>query len=160
MIATAPQTNYERLNISKLAFRFDLDRATVRKRITDATIEPVDEKAKEKIYNLTPKLEAILNQTNAKLDDAKLRKESAMARLKEIEVAEAEGEMAPVSEFMDAVQKLFHAMYQEMTVRQPQRLANKLAKARTAVEVTQILKADTSNVFSRLRSDHEKFLKK
>lgn len=148
------------LNISQLAFRFDLDRATTRKRLKEAGIEPVEEKAKEKLYELTERIASILDQADAKLADAKRRDIEAAAKLKEIKVMEAEGELAPVGEFIDAVQKIFNQMYQEIAVRQPQRLGGKLAKAKTSAEASAIIRADTAKIFATLRSDHTKFLGK
>src|SRR4051812_37453083 len=98
------KSGHERRNVSQLAFRFDLDRGTVRKSLQDAGIEPVSEKAKEKLYELTPELIEVLEQADKLLDEAKLRKETAVARQNEIKVAVLEGELAPVGEFTDMVQ--------------------------------------------------------
>lgn len=150
----------EILSISKLAFRYDMDRATVRKRIAELGLLPVEEKAKEKLYELTPRLDAVLSETDTKLAAAKLQKELAQARIAEIKANEMEGELAPVGEFIDAVQKIFNQMFQEIAVRQPQRLGGKLAKAKTSAEAAAIIRADTAKIFATLRNDHTKFLAK
>jgi hypothetical protein len=152
--------NVERKNVSQLAFRFDLDRGTVRKRLMGAGIEPVDQKAKEKLYDMTTDLVALLEQPDKLLDEAKLRKETAVARQQEIKAAILEGEMAPVAEFTDTVQRLFGAMHKELAVRMPKTLAARLAKAKTPAEVSKILGLYVTKVFTNLRDDHQQFLGK
>jgi len=145
---------YELLSISKLAFRFDLDRATVRKRIAEARIEPVSVAAREKLYELTPRLEAVLEQIDAQLTEAKLRKESAQARIAELKVAEAEGELISVSEVEEYLQKLFRALHQEVCIRFPRQIARAVNNAPDAAAVAGILGTRLDSIFSRLREDH------
>jgi DNA-binding transcriptional ArsR family regulator len=151
---------FERKNVSQLAFRFDLDRGTVRKRLMDAGIIPIDEKAKEKLYELTDRLIEVLERPDKLLDEAKLRKETAVARQQEIKASIAEGEVASVAEFTDAVQRLFASMHKELAVRMPKQLAARLAKAKTPAEASKILGLYVTKVFTDLRDDHQKFLKK
>lgn len=149
---------YERLNISKLAMRFDLDRITVRKRIIDAGIEPIEEKAREKIYELTPDLDAVLGKVNDRLEQAKLRVVTADAELREAKAAQMRGDLVPAAEVTDNVQRLFGAMHKEIAVRMPKEIASKLAKAKTAPQVAAIIKAATDKRFKMLRDDFEKYL--
>jgi hypothetical protein len=150
--------DFERKNVSQLAFRFDLHRATVRTRLMEAGIAPVDEKAKEKLYELTSELVSALEKDDKLLDEAKLRKETAVARQQEIKVAMLEGEVAPVSEFLDTVQRLFGSMHKELAIRMPKQLAARLAKAKTPAEASKILAVYVTKVFTNLRDDHQKFL--
>jgi hypothetical protein len=152
------KSGHERRNVSQLAFRFDLDRGTVRKRLQDAGIEPVSEKAKEKLYELTPELIEVLEQADKLLDEAKLRKETAVARQNEIKVAVLEGELAPVGEFTDMVQRLFGAMHKEIAIRFPKRVAARLQKAKSAADISAIMNRELNKIFTDLREDHSKFL--
>lgn len=147
-------------NISQLAFRFDLDRTTVRKRILAAGIVPVKELAKEKLYLLDDRLTTVLERTDEKLSEAKLRRESANARIAELKAMEAEGEMASVAEFTDTVQRLFGAMHKEIAVRLPKQIAGRLAKAKTPSDASAILTRELNKIFTGLREDHSKFLNK
>jgi hypothetical protein len=149
----------EMLSISKIAMRCGLDRATCRKRLDANGFEPAEVKEKEKLYLFDAAMDAALTESQDKLTDVKIRKESAMAREKEIKVAQLEGELAPVGEFMDTVQRLFGAMYKEFFVRMPDQLASRLAKSKTPAEVKKILKDFTQRKFTDLRDDHQKFLK-
>lgn len=153
------QTAYERLNISKLAFRFELDRATVRKRIGDAAIEPFDVKAKEKTYELTPRLAAVLAKIDSPFDEAKLRSVTADAQLREIKVAQAEGQLVPLTEMIDLTQRLFGSMHRELAVRMPKEISRRLAKETTSAAVQKILKAAADRRFKTLRDNWEGMLK-
>ncbi len=149
----------EILSLSKLAFRFDLDRATVRTRLEEAGIVPVEARAKEKLFELTPRLEKILDQSNTKLTAAKLQRELANARLAEIKVGEAEGDLAPVGEFTDVVQRLFGGNYKEM-VRMIKRWAPRMVKMKNVAEAEKFMLTDYQKFSNSLRSDFEKFLVK
>lgn len=150
---------FEVVTIAELGRRYDLDRASVRKYLREAGIEPVSIKAKEKLFEITPQLDKVLDQTDTKLTEAKLRKENADARLKEIKLAEAEGELAPVGEFTEYVQALFGAMHKEMAVRMPQRLAPRLGKAKTASDAKKVLTVEVNHIFKVLRENHETYLR-
>lgn len=149
----------ERMSISALAMEFDLDRITVRKRLAEANIKPTVERAREKLFDITPELVEALEVSTGLLDAAKLRKETAAARKLELQVAEAEGDLVRVSEFTEAVQKLFTNVYQEVAVRLPKRVATRLVKAATPSDCTAILKAEMERVFASIRDNHEKYLK-
>lgn len=152
------KADIELLSLSKLAMRFDLDRSTARKRLQEAGIEPSKEKATEKLFELTPRVEMVLGATNSKLDAAKLQKTLADARLAEIKVQQFEEDLAPRGEFMDVLQKIFSALFQDLAVRQPSKISAKLFKAKTSSEVAAILRNDTTRAFTSIRNDWEKFL--
>lgn len=148
------------LSISKLAFRFELDRATVRKRLNKAGIKPNSEREKEKLYLLTPELEQILAETNDNLDATKLRKLDAEADLKEIEVQKRRGELVSVAEFTEAVQQIFGTLHKKLAVQLPKRISARLAKLATQNEIAEILSQEIGKEFSNLRNNHQQFLKK
>lgn len=159
MAARKLDPEYERLNIANLAMRFDLNRETVVKRIRNAGIEPVELRAKEKLYELTSRLITVLEQRNEKLEEVKLRGETAKAQLVEIKVKQAEGELVPMAEAVELVHKIISRIYQEFAVRQPKRIAGHLARKKTAIEVKKILKADTDKIMKGVRTNFEEFLK-
>ena len=159
MTANNKVEKQELLNISKLAFRFDLDRATVRSRLNGAGIEPVEEKAKEKLYLLDARLERALQpDEDDLLDAAKLRKTTAEADLKEIEVQKKNGELIPAADCVEAVTRLFNAMQKKCVVQTPKKLAKKLAKAKNETEIAMILTTEYEHIFQELRENHQKFL--
>lgn len=150
---------FKRMNISQLELRFSLDRITVRKRLREAEIEPAEVKAKEKIFEVTPELEAALRKADTGLDEAKRRRESANAELVEIKVQQAKGELVPMGEVVDIVQRLFGAMHKQVAVRMPQAIATRLVKAKTKADVTRIIKNAVDRDFKTLREDFEGLLK-
>lgn len=151
---------HERLNISQLAEEFDLDRASVRKRIQEAGIEPVEVKAKLTVYELNQRLASILSDVNSPLSEAKLRRETANAEKIEMQNAIARGELVPIDKTIERVQSVMSKMYKEFTQMQPKRLASRLVKAKTAAEVSKVLKIDTDKIFFRLREHDEEFVPK
>jgi hypothetical protein len=153
-------SNAELLSISKIAMRCGLDRATCRKRLDIHAFQPAEVKEKEKLYLFDAAMEAALTESQDKLTDVKIRKETAAAQIAEIKVKQQMGELAPVGEFMDTVQRLFGAMHKEIAVRLPKQLAARLAKAKTPAETSRILSVSINKVFTDLRDDHQKFLVK
>lgn len=146
------------LNLSQLEFRFGVNRATIRKRLQAAGIEPHTEREKEKLFLLTDEIEEILKASSDGLNAVKLRKETADAELKEIKVAEARGETASVAEFTGAVQTIFGTLHKKCCVQKPQELAKKVAKLTNQAEIAKLIANEYSKIFNDLRSNHKDFL--
>jgi len=149
---------HERLNISQLAEEFDLDRASVRKRIQEAGIEPIETKAKLTIYELNQRLAAILSDVKSPMNEARLRKETAAAEKIEMQNAIARGELVPMGNAIERMQAILMALYKEFGIHQPKRLASRLAKAKTVAEISKILKGDNDKIFARLREKDGEFV--
>jgi hypothetical protein len=152
--------HHEDLSISAIARRCGLDRATTRQRLDANGYKPIDEQAKLKIFRFDAEMDATLTETKDKLTDVRIRKELAAAKKIELQNAEAEGELAPVAEFIDVVQRIFGSLHKEIAIRQPRRLAARLTKAKTAADVNKILTHDSNGIFKVLREDFEKYLGK
>lgn len=152
------ETEEKLLNLSQLEFRFGINRATIRKRLSESGIEPHTEREKEKLFLLTDEIEEILTKSSDGLNAVKLRKETADAELKEIKVAEARGETASVAEFIGVTQQIFGSLHKKLAVQLPKRIAARLAKAKNQAEISQILTQEITKEFTDLRSNHKKFL--
>jgi hypothetical protein len=163
--ATAKMTNgkksteAELLSIAKIAFRCNLDRATCKKRLDALGYEPESDGEKLKLYLFDAKMEAELTETNDKLGEVRIRKETATAEKIEIQVAQARGELASVSEFTDIVQRLFGGCYKE-NIRMIKRWAPKIAKMKTSAEVEKYMLGEYQRFSNSLRADFSKFLAK
>lgn len=155
---TTATTEKQNFNISELAKGFRLDRATVKKRIEDAGIEPTSQRSKETCYRLTPELETALLAADDSIDAEKLRKLKAEADLKEMEAARQRGELVPADEFTEIVQQLFGALHKELAVRLPKRFGAKAKKAKTPAEVSAALAREVGQVFDSLRDDWPAYL--
>jgi hypothetical protein len=154
------KADYEDLSIKAIAERCGLDRATAKKRLDENNYSPIEEQAKLKLYRFDAGMESVLTETRDKLTDVRIRKEQAMAKKIELQNAEIEGELASVAEFIDTIQKVFGNLHKEVVVRQPRRLAARLAKAKTAADANKILSKDSEGIFKVLAEDFEKFLGK
>lgn len=157
-MAKKTKDGIEILNTSQIAMRVGLNRATVRLRLIELGIEPVEVKAKENLYAFTDELKEQLTSENKPIDLAKLRKEQAEAGLRELKLAETKGEMASVAEFTEVVQNLFGAMHKKLAVQLPKSISIKLKKAATQKEISQILTLEIGKVFTDLRVDYKSFL--
>lgn len=154
------RVDYEDLSIKAIATRCGLDRATTKKRLDENNYSPIEEQAKLKLYRFDAVMEAVLTETRDKLTDVRIRKEQAMAKKIELQNAEIEGELAPVAEFIDVIQRVFGGLHKEVVIRMPRRLSARLAKAKTSTDVSKILTNDLNGVFKVLAEDFEKYLGK
>jgi hypothetical protein len=159
-MASKTKDGIEILNTSQIAMRVGLNRATVRLRLIELGISPVETKAKEHLYEFTDELKEQLTSENKPIDLAKLRRETANAELCEIKLAETKGEMVSVAEFSAVVQQLFGAMNKKCVVQMPKKLAKQLAATRAEADVSKILTAEYGAIFDDLRIDYKKFLDK
>ena len=148
---------YERLDTSKLAFRYGLDRATVRKRLLANGIEPIKATGNESVYELSPVVEAILGKLDDRLDEAKLRAITADAELREAKVLQMRGELISTHEVTETMQQFSSAVYKKVSS-QPKRLINKLRKAKTQAQAEKIWIDDINKIFGEWRTDFERFL--
>jgi hypothetical protein len=149
----------ELLSISKIAMRCGLDRATCRKRLDVQGYEPAEVKEKEKLYLFDAAMEAALTESQDKLSEVRVRKETAAAEKIEIQVAQARGELASVAEFTDVVQRLFGGCYKE-NIRMIKRWGPKVVKMKTAAEIEKFMLGEYQKFSNSLRADFEKFLVK
>lgn len=148
----------EILNTSQIAMRVGLNRATVRQRLLDLGVDPVERKAKENLYAFTDDLQEQLNSETKPLDLVKLRKETADAEMRELNLAKTKGEMVAVADFSAVVQQLFGAMHKKCAVQLPKQLAKKVANSKNESEIAKIVANSYAKVFDDLRSDYKKFL--
>lgn len=148
----------ELLSIQKIAFRVGLDRATCRKRLDALGYTPEKEESKLKLYRFDADMDAALTESQDKLTDVRIRKETAAARLNEMKVLQQEGELIAVTDVEDYLQRLFKALYQEAVVRMPKRIASTLAKKKTAAEVNDVLNEQLGKIFLTVREDHGQLL--
>lgn len=148
----------ELLAISKIAMRCGLDRATCKKRLDAHGYEPEVIKAKEKLYRFDAEMEADLTESQDKLTDVKIRKETAAAQIAELKVKQQMGDLIAVAEVEDYLQRLFKALYQEAVVRMPKRIAASVVKAKTAGEASEMLTVSIGKIFNTVREDHGSLL--
>lgn len=147
----------ELLNISQIARRIKLDRATTVKRLEANGFEPVDVKAKEKTYRMDA---VTLAQLAIKSDErlaAQIRKEKAAAEKIEMQNAQARGELVPAAEFVDVVQRLFGASHKE-TIRMIKRWSARVVKMKAPAAAEKLMIAEYQRFSNSLRADYKKFL--
>lgn len=154
--AAKPDDAEELYSISKLAEYYDLDRATMKRRLTDAGVLPALDEPRRKLYRLS-EVEAAL-ETDTGLDEIKLRKLTAEAQLKELELQREQEQLLPRKEVEDYTQKLFTAMFQRLGIRLPREIAPQLWKAESQAQMTKQLETSIKAVFNELRADHRRFL--
>lgn len=150
---------FEDLSIARIAIKCNLDKATTRQRLEKYGYSPVSEAVNLKLYRFDAEMESRLTETSDELGQVRIRKETAAARKIELQVAEAEGELASVAEFTDIVQRLFGGTYKE-TIRMIKRWAPRLVKMKTPAEAEKFMMTEYQKFANSLRSDFQKFITK
>lgn len=161
MAATQPKLKptSELLSKSEIAKRLKLDRSTVSSRLDDLGYEPdPSSTAKLQLYLFDDEMQFAIKAAKDSLTTAKIRDTRATYELKELKLAEARGELVPMAEVIEISQKLVGAVYKEFAIHQPKRLSARLAKCKTAAEVSKLLKADTEKFMAKLRGNFEEVL--
>ena len=150
----------ELLSISEIARRCGINRATAASRLDDLGYEAdISSTAKNQLFPFDDEMEFAIKAAKDSLSAAKIRDVRATYQLKELKLAEARGELVEMTEMIELVQKLVGNIYQEYSVRQPKRIAAKLAKAKNVMAVRKILKGDTDRVMKLLRDNFADFVK-
>jgi hypothetical protein len=153
-----PQTT-ELLSISEIARRCGIHRQTCESRLDDLGYEPDESStAKLKLFPFDNEMLFAIKAAKDSLSAAKIREVRASSQLKELKLAEARGELVPIHEAIEIVQKIVGSIYQEFTIRQPKRIAPRLAKAKNVTAVKKVLKADTDRIMKGLRENFERFI--
>jgi hypothetical protein len=149
----------ELLSISEIAKRLKLDRATVRTRLEDLGYQ-ADESSTPKLqlYAFDDEMEFAIKAAKDTLAAMKIRQLRAAAVKLEMQNAQARGELVPMHEVTDIVQRIVKKLYDEYAVRQPKRVAGQLVKAKTQAAVRKILKTDGDRVMKLVRTDFERFI--
>jgi hypothetical protein len=156
----ATKPNGEWLSESEIAKRCKLHRQTVAARLEDLGYEPDPErsKPKSKVHWFDDEMEFALKSAKDTVSAMKIRDLRATAQIKEMKLAEARGDLVPVSETIEIVQRIVGKIYQELTVQQPKRIAAKLAKAKNAATIRKVLKTDTDRIMKDLRQNFERYI--
>lgn len=150
---------YGNFSIKRISELLKIDRATVAKRLLALKYQPVVAEAKLKLFNFDEAMEAALLETNDRLTDVRVRKETAAAEKIELAVAEAKGELASVAEFTDIVQRLFGGCYKE-NVRMIKKWSSRVVKFKTAAEAEKYMLGEYQRFSNSLQMEFEKFLTK
>lgn len=148
----------ELLNVSKIAMRCGIHRQTCQARLDDLGYEPEIVKAKEKLYRCDAEMIEAVKAAKDTLSAVKIRDLRASATLKELKLDEARGELVPMGEVIETVQKVMTAVHKAFSLQMPKRLSGKLARCKTTPEVSKILKAETDRIFTALRGNFEEFI--
>jgi hypothetical protein len=149
----------ELVPISEIARRCKIDRATCASRLDDlGYIADESSTAKRQLYPFDSEMELAIKSAKDTMSAVRIRDMRASAQIKEMKLAEQLGELVPMHDAVEMVRSIVFSIYQEFTVRQPKRIAPKLAKAKNVVAVRKVLKADTDRIMKNLRENFERFI--
>jgi len=154
------QPKGEWLSISEIAKRCGIHRQTCTSRLDDLGYEPDVERstAKNQVFFFDDEMEFAIKAAKDSMSAVNIRDKRASAQLKEMKLAEARGELVPMHEAIELVQKIVGTLYQEQVIRQPKRIGAKLAKAKNVTAVKKILKTDCDKIMKQLRDNFEEFI--
>lgn len=159
-VAKKREANGEWLSEQEIAKRVGIHRQTLAARLEDLGYEPDPDRSnvKLKVHWFDAEMEFAIKAAKDTVSAVKIRDLRAAAQLKELKLAEQRGELVPMADAVDDMQKVISWLYQEFTVRQPKRTAAKLAKAKNVTAIKKILKTDTDTIMKNLRQNFEKFV--
>lgn len=139
-------------SVSELARAFDLDRATVAKRLADAAFQRGPRNAKlYAVDEVTSLLTA--PDDSPELEQAKLRRAIADAKKAELIVAKLEGELVNRVAVITEVQEIFAALYQTVCIQYPRRNSGRLSKLKAA-DLGKKLETDLRAIFDEIADEH------
>lgn len=149
----------ELISLAEVARRCGLHKQTVAARLEDLGYEPdPSSTAKLKLFPFDEEMRFAVKAAKDSLAAAKIHGTRLDNEIKAMKLAEARGELVPMHEATELVQKIVSTMYIEFTVRQPKRIAPKLAKAKNVTAVKKVLKTDTDRIMKTLRENFERFI--
>lgn len=150
----------EWLSESEIAKRCNLHRQTCAARLEELGYDPDPERSteKKKVHWFDEKVKFEILAAKDSLAAAKIHGLRIDNELKQIKLAEARSELVSMASATEDLHKVLTWLYQEFTIRQTKRVAQKLAKAKNIVAVRKILKTDTDTIYKNLRLNFEKFI--
>lgn len=157
-LKTEPQGEW--LSEQEIAKRVGIHRQTLAARLEDLGYEPEAERsnAKLKVHWFTEAMRFEVKAARDEMAAVKIRGLRADTQAKELKLAIQLREYVAESEMVELMQQIVGHLYQENTIRQPKRIAAKLAKAKNVTEVKKILKADQDRIMKDLRANFERYL--
>jgi hypothetical protein len=149
-------------NVSELARAAGLDRATVRKRLRAAGIQPKRERANELEFDIGAATAALTNgnghaRTDEHYHKARTQKTTAEAARLLLKLQRERGELAPIGELREQAFTLVKAMHQRFT-RYARDARGRLFRAKTTSEVERIMVGDFAAIFEDLKRDYPNIL--
>lgn len=150
----------EWLSTSEIAKRCKIHRQTCAARLEDLGYDPDAERsnAKKAVFWFDDEMEFAIKSAKDTFTATKIRDMRASAQMKEHKLSVMRGEYVEVGEMVEIVQRIVSNIHQEYTVRQPKRLAAKLAKSKSVTAVKAALKADTDRIMKNLRENFARFI--
>jgi hypothetical protein len=149
----------ELISLAEVARRCGIHVQTCKARLEDLGYEPdPTSTAKLKLFPFDDEMMFAVKAAKGSLTAAKIHGTRLDNEIKGIKLAEARGELVPMHEAIEMVQDIVAKLYQEFTVRQPKRIAPRLAKAKNVTAVKKVLKTDTDRIMKNLRENFERFI--
>jgi hypothetical protein len=147
----------EEVNISELARRAGLNRATVREKLESKGVEPRQKKAKEKLYDLDEALGALQTDGATGLRKAQTMKTAAEAGRAKLRLDRERGELVPIHDVRADVQAIMQQVLQHFSVTAPAALAPQL-RGKKVAQIEALLGRDAEQFFRDLRGEEETYL--
>lgn len=146
----------EKVNLSELARRSGLNRATVREKLETKGVQPREEKAKEKLYDAGEALAALQAEGASGLRKAQTAKTAAEAERAKLKLDKERGEVVPIQDVRADIQEIISEIRLHFLTR-AQALAPQLRGQKVA-RIEAMLREDAEKFFGELRAEHEGYL--
>ena len=144
-------------NTSEIHRLTGLDRSTIRQRLEEAGVKPKKELAREKIYDLTEALPALVRHMppTQTYNEARTKKTSASAMREMLKYQQELGEVVPIVDIRDYAYRFVKAMHDRFQLYAREN-KTRLHKERSEAALERRLIADFSEIFLTLKRDYPK----
>ncbi|HEX6182650.1 MAG TPA: hypothetical protein VFZ44_01985 [Pyrinomonadaceae bacterium] len=147
----------EEVNISELARRSGLNRATVREKLESKGVHPRQKKAKEKLYDLDEALGALQGDGTAGLRKAQTMKTATEAARAKLRLDRERGDLVPIQDVRADLQEVVKRIYQHFAVTNPPAVAPQL-RGKKLPQIEATLRRDAEQFFRDLRAEFDGYL--
>lgn len=143
----------KKLSISEIHRQTGIDRATIKKRLSDVPVSEV--RAREVLYDEEDALRAIKKQGDD-ITEARRKKLLAETGRVVLKLKQEQGELLSASEVKTEMVRLFQRLFQRLAVQMTAEISPKLVKAapQGKAEIARLLRAEIGEIFDSLRDDY------
>jgi lambda repressor-like predicted transcriptional regulator len=154
--AKTPEETPGLYSISQLAKLTGLNRATVTDRLDGIASQPGSKGAKR--YALADALPALVAGRDLNLDEAKLRKLTAEAQTKELQLDREKAEVITIVEVRGELQQIFRSLHNRICIQFWRDYATRLHRAKTPGQLAELGQTAQAKTCDELRKNYKALL--
>jgi hypothetical protein len=144
-------------SLRQLAGLLNLDRNRLAEKVRD--VESYLGPNRSRLYSLAAVEEALSDDPDPDIKEARLRKLRAEASLAELKLGREREELLEAKGVGTRIINIFRAWHRRLSVTMPREISQQLHKAESAEHVAEILKAEVGRMLTEFAQDHVGFIR-